>query len=134
MCKFKSCYVCRIKVIDYSHFQNDDNKLANGKCRLYTNETDIEKTSFTSALNEIYETYKYDKIKLLNEVYTILIQLEKEHKMEIDKIILNSVEDIIVYKKPIRHRIIKKKKTAEIPQIQETNKEDNNEKQYCAIQ
>ena len=133
LCKFKSCYVCRSKVIDYSHFQNDDNKLANGKCPLYTNETDIENTSFTSALNEIYETYKYDKIKLLNEVYPILIQLEKEHKMEIDKIILNPVEDINVYKTPIRKRIIKKK-TTEITQIQETKKEDNNEKQYCAIQ
>lgn len=85
-CKTRSCYICRAKIKDYSHFQNKfDNKIAGGKCPLYTNEKEIEKMSFDNALNEIFNTYKHDIKKIIGEVYPILLQLEKEHKALIDK-------------------------------------------------
>ena len=97
-CHTKSCYVCRIKINDYEHFHNtgtNNTKKINGKCPLYTNESEIVKMSFTSALDEIYETYKHDNDKLLNEVYPILGKLEKEHIAEIDKKFQNNKLKII---------------------------------------
>lgn len=84
-CKALSCYICRVSVKDYTHFHNDGKPgIIGGKCPLYTNETEVEKMSFASALNEIYETYKSDEVKLFDEVYPVLSKLEKEHIKAID--------------------------------------------------
>lgn len=79
-CKTKSCYVCKTKITDYSHFHDKSKgQIVDGKCPLYMTENDIEKMSFTNALEEVYQTYK-DKPQLIKEVYPILLQLGDDYK------------------------------------------------------
>lgn len=92
-CKTKSCYICRKQVQNYDHFQNLTSTVINGKCPLYINEKDVEKMSFVNALNEIYETYKNEKQKVIDEVYPILTSLEPTFKPEIDKKFVNVINN-----------------------------------------
>lgn len=85
-CKTKSCYFCKSIIKDYDHFlsSNNTNQINGGKCPLYTKEEEIEKLSLENALDEIYNTYKNNVKIIQDEVYPILVQLEKDHKNMID--------------------------------------------------
>ena len=82
-CQEKSCYICGKKIDNYSHFY-DNNNIIDGKCPLYTNEDYIERISFENSLNEIYKLYENDNTKLREEVYPILMELEKKYKQLIN--------------------------------------------------
>lgn len=75
-CGTQTCYYCRNVWLGKNHKEN--------KCPQYTSEKEIDDMSFKKSLDEIYDKFKNDGVKLFDEVYPIMIELEKNQKNLID--------------------------------------------------
>lgn len=86
-CNVISCYVCKIEINGYAHFRDNlsTSKHKSNKCPLWISEEEIEYLSFINTLNEIYDLYSHDTNKLKNEVYPVLIILEKKYEKLINE-------------------------------------------------
>lgn len=86
VCGAKSCYLCRQRVQDYTHFYNDFGaNITAGKCPLYTRENDISRIAFELSVTEIYNTYSHDTSKLA-DAYSVVAQLSKPHMRIVNRI------------------------------------------------
>lgn len=72
------CYRCKQIIHDYTHFNNT--------CEMFTSENEIENMSFQNAVQEIYDIYKLDEIKIINEIYPVLCTLKPDKIDIINKI------------------------------------------------